>query len=213
MTGDFVEGIAVNNGSEAIPYSNGFGSYNAQNIYSTGVAGLQASLDGENFVGGGGNLNFTITGSPQSVGLALFSLSIGGQECTSSIAAEGASVSSLNCNSALITGDFFDGVPVNNASISISYSYGIDNYGSQIFNSSGITGLTASMPSVTFQSGGGTIQLLVNGTSSQPGIAFFNLNIGRQSCIIEVSVYGPSDHTCGTRNVHNELLEYGSMKD
>jgi uncharacterized protein (TIGR02145 family) len=213
VTGDFVEDIAVNNGLVAIPYTNGFGSYNAQNIYSTGVVGLQASLDGENFVGGGGNLNFAITGTPQSVGIASFSLSIGGQECTFSIAVEEANVSSLNCNNAVISGDFFDGVPVNNASISISYSNGIGNYGSQIFNSSGITGLTASMPSGTFQSGVGTIFLTVSGTPSQPGVAYFNLSIGGQTCIVQVAILDATEHTCGTSGIHNPNLEYGSMTD
>lgn len=213
VTGVFVEDVQVTNGTVSIPYTNGFGSFDSQIINSSGVTGLVASLDGENFVSGSGNLNFVITGTPQSVGIASFSLSIGGQECIFSIAVEGASISSLNCSNAVITGDFFDGVPVNNASISISYSNGIGNYGSQIVNSSGVTGLTASMSSGTFQSGGGTIQLLVSGTSSQPGIAFFSLNIGGQSCSIEVPIYGPSDHSCGTPSVHNPFLEYGSMTD
>ena len=213
VTGVYVEDVQVTNGAVSIPYTNGFGSYDSQSIYSTGVTGLIASIDEENFVSGSGNLNFVITGTPQSVGIASFSLSIGGQECTFSITVGGANVSSLNCSNAVITGDFFDGVPVNNASISISYSNGIGNYYSQGFNSLGVTGLTAIMPNGTFQSGGGTIQLVVSGTSSQPGIASFNLFIGGQYCIIEVPVYGTSEHTCGTPNVHNELLEYGSLTD
>jgi uncharacterized protein (TIGR02145 family) len=39
------------------------------------------------------------------------------------------------------------------------------------------------------------------------------LNLGGQNCSIDIPVNGPSEHTCGTENVHNPLLEYGSMTD
>ena len=68
------------------------GPYLAQNINSTGVVGLTATLEDDYFsqVGGwGGNgsgsLTFEVTGTPTSVGNALFSLNIGGQTCSVSL--------------------------------------------------------------------------------------------------------------------------------
>jgi uncharacterized protein (TIGR02145 family) len=213
LTGEFVEGIEVSNGSVTISYANAFGSYNSQSIFSTGVTGLLASLNGDDYSNGTGSLNFVITGIPQSTGIASFSLSIGGQECSFDLVVQGASVEFLNCSNAVITGDFFDGVSVNNASISISYSSGIGNYDSQVISSTGVNGLSATLASGTFLSGGGSIQLIVTGTPSQPGLAIFSINIGGQNCVLQLTVSDLSEHTCGTPGVHNSSIGYSSMFD
>lgn len=57
--------------------------YDALTIQSTGVTGLTASLDAGTFNVNGGELEFTITGTPQGTagGDAIFAITIGGQSC------------------------------------------------------------------------------------------------------------------------------------
>jgi uncharacterized protein (TIGR02145 family) len=70
----------------SVPYTGGNGaSYNTQTITSTGVFGLTATLGGGNFATGAGTLNYKISGTPSSSGIANFLLSIGGQTCSISI--------------------------------------------------------------------------------------------------------------------------------
>ena len=75
-------GIAATNVSLSVPYIGGAGgSYGAQNIASTGVAGLTAHLAAGNFAFGDSSLLITITGTPATSGTAYFGLNIGGQVC------------------------------------------------------------------------------------------------------------------------------------
>ena len=75
-------GIAATNVSVSVPYTGGAGgSYSAQNIASTGVAGLTAHLAAGNFAFGGSSLLITITGTPATSDTAYFGLNIGGQVC------------------------------------------------------------------------------------------------------------------------------------
>ena len=75
-------GVVASNVSVRVPYTGGAGgSYNAQNISSTGVTGLTATLSAGNFAFGDDSLRFTITGTPSSAGTAYFGLNIGGQVC------------------------------------------------------------------------------------------------------------------------------------
>jgi hypothetical protein len=65
-----------------IPYSGAFGgTHNGQTVTSTGVTGLTATLAAGTFAIGSGNLTYTITGTPSSVGLASFAINIGGKTC------------------------------------------------------------------------------------------------------------------------------------
>lgn len=69
-----------------IPYSGGNGgSHTGQVVSSAGVLGLTATLGDGAFANGSGNLNYVITGTPTSSGIATFSLNIGGQICTLSL--------------------------------------------------------------------------------------------------------------------------------
>lgn len=81
--GGLSEGLEASGVTTFIPYSgaNG-GEFDKLVINSTGVTGLTATLEAGNFTTGSGNLVFTITGTPSSVGTANFNLSIGGQTCS-----------------------------------------------------------------------------------------------------------------------------------
>ena len=66
-----------------IAYTGGNGlSYSDQEVNSTGVTGLTATLSAGNFATGAGSLTYTITGTPASDGTASFAINIGGQTCS-----------------------------------------------------------------------------------------------------------------------------------
>lgn len=75
---------AASNVKSKIIYAKSNGTpYDALTIQSTGVTGLTASLDAGTFDVNGGELEFTITGTPQGTagGDAIFAITIGGQSC------------------------------------------------------------------------------------------------------------------------------------
>jgi uncharacterized protein (TIGR02145 family) len=78
----------LNQGSEAIgvttsiQYTGGNGAiYNSQEIESSGVLGLIATLAGGNLALGNGSIILTISGVPTNTGVASFTLNLGGQIC------------------------------------------------------------------------------------------------------------------------------------
>jgi uncharacterized protein (TIGR02145 family) len=77
---------AASNVSFLISYSGGNGRpYSSQSISSTGVVGLTATLQVGSFATGNGSLIFIVSGTPSSLGNALFSLNIAGQICSGSM--------------------------------------------------------------------------------------------------------------------------------
>jgi uncharacterized protein (TIGR02145 family) len=86
LNGSLNNGAIASNVSFGITYSGGNGgSYSAQSISSTSVVGLTATLQTGSFATGNGSLTFTVSGTPSSVGNALFSLTIAGQVCSVSM--------------------------------------------------------------------------------------------------------------------------------
>jgi len=82
-TGTLTSGTAANGVSTAISYTGGnAGTYSAQNVASTGVTGLSASLAAGTLANGNGSVTYTITGTPASAGTASFAITIGGQSCS-----------------------------------------------------------------------------------------------------------------------------------
>jgi len=66
-----------------VPYSGGNGgTYNEQNVTSTGVSGLTATLKAGNFENGNGVLTYEVSGTPISSGVASFEINVGGKSCT-----------------------------------------------------------------------------------------------------------------------------------
>jgi uncharacterized protein (TIGR02145 family) len=86
LTGNLISGSAATGVSVSVPYTAGNGGfYAAQNISSTGVTGLTASITQGLFASGTGNLVYTISGTPSASGTASFTLNIGGQTCALSL--------------------------------------------------------------------------------------------------------------------------------
>ncbi len=127
------------------------------------------------------------------------------------------SVSQLNCNSATHNGTLIQGIFAQNVTTTISYSGGNGAYyGTQNIPSFGVEGLTATLNFGNLSNGDGAITLTISGAPSSQGIAYFTLSFGGITCYISRSVsqfpVGIS-HSCGTPNIHNPALAYGTMTD
>jgi hypothetical protein len=81
-TGTLYNTIAASGTSSSITYTGGNGGiYAAQSITSTGVTGLTATLAEGTLNSGNGTLTLTISGTPNSSGVASFTLAIGNKTC------------------------------------------------------------------------------------------------------------------------------------
>jgi hypothetical protein len=190
--GTLTEGEPTSGVSSEISYTGGNGgTYNGQTVNSTGITGLTATLNAGTFANGSGSLTYTISGTPNSSGAASFVLSIGGQTCNLNRTVDlpiGA-ITSLNCASATNNGTLTEGEPASGVSSEISYTGGNGGtFNGQTVNSTGVTGLTATLVAGTFANGTGTITYTITGAPSAPGTASFTLNIGGVICDLNVQV-------------------------
>ena len=101
------------------------------------------------------------------------------------------SIGALNCGSATVTGNLISGTLASGVSASIPYTVGNGGYfAAQSVSSTGVTGLTAAISQGLFASGSGNLVYTISGTPSASGTASFVLNIGGQTCNLNITVYG-----------------------
>lgn len=82
-TGTLISGVAASDVTGKIFYGGGNGLVHyGQQVASTGVTGLTATLNPGTFNVGTGSLTYTISGTPSGAGTASFGVNIGGQICT-----------------------------------------------------------------------------------------------------------------------------------
>ena len=128
---------------------------------------------------------------------------------------QAASVTTLNCSGATNNGTLIRSTAATNVSSSISYTGGNGgSYESQIINSTGVTGLTATLNEGVLATGSGNISLTITGTPASAGTASFLLNIGGQTCTLNRTVTLPvADFDYGFVNnvfTHNGILTSGT---
>ena len=191
ITGLAVSGEAASGVSASVPYTDGNGgAHTGQTVASTGVTGLTATLGAGSFASGAGNLSYAITGTPSSAGTASFALNIGGQTCTLAVTvvAPGA-ISALNCSGNTVAGTLSSGQAASGVSASVPYTGGNGGpHSGQTVSSTGVTGLTATLSAGNFASGAGNLSYAITGTPASVGTASFALNIGGQTCTLNVIV-------------------------
>ncbi|MBU6158274.1 MAG: hypothetical protein KGP35_04495, partial [Bacteroidetes bacterium] len=201
-SGFLVSGVPTSGISIGIPYSGGNGgTYGTQSISSTGVTGLTATRTAGTLevVTGArvADIFYTISGTPSIDGIANFLLSLGGQSCTVSLTVHlpPAAVTSLNCGAATHSGTLTAGTPATGASSIIAYTGGNGGtYAAQTINSTGVTGLTATLTGGLLARGAGTLNLNISGTPTpgMSGNATFTLNFGGQTCTFTRTVSLPA---------------------
>jgi hypothetical protein len=187
--GSLIQGIAASGVSSVVSYTGGTGgSHYGQTVTSTGVTGLTATLTSGNFEIGSGTLTYTITGTPSSSGTASFALNIGGQTATLTRTVDPGLVNSLNVSSPVNNGSIFGGYSASGTS-KISYTGGNGGpHSGQTVNSTGVTGLTATLASGNFAVGGGVLTFTITGTGTTTGTASFALNLGGQTATLAIEV-------------------------
>lgn len=214
--GTLLNGTVASGVSSVIPYTGGNGgSHGGQIVASTGVTGLTATLAAGSFVNGNGTLTYTITGTPNTVGTASFAINIGGQTCTltRTVTAAPGAVISLNCAGATNIGTLAQGAAASGVSSSIPYTGGNGGaHNGQTVASTGVTGLTATLPAGNFANGNGSLTYTITGTPSGVGNANFAINIGGQSCTLTRPVVAGSvgSINCGAA-INNGILTQGTV--
>ncbi len=189
--GTLIASVAASGVNSVVPYTGGNGGlHNGQTVTSTGITGLTATLSTGSFASGAGNLTYTITGTPSGAGTANFALNIGGQTCTlSRTVFVAGTITALNCASATNSGTLTAGVSASGVTSIVPYTGGTSGaHLGQTVNSTGVTGLTATLPSGTFVVGSGTLTYTITGTATSAGTASFALNIGGRTCTLTRTV-------------------------
>jgi hypothetical protein len=110
-------------------------------------------------------------------------------------------VATLDCAGAFHSGTLTSGQVAIGVSSDVAYTGGIAGpHNGQIVNSTGVTGLTATLSSGSFVNGSGVVTYQISGTPAASGTASFALNIGSQTCTLIRSVVAPP-FVCGSSQV------------
>jgi hypothetical protein len=110
-------------------------------------------------------------------------------------------ITSLSCGTALLTGSLMSNQAANGVSVSVPYTGGnAAQYNAQSINSTGVTGLTATLSVGYFADGPGNLVYAITGTPTSSGTASFALTIGGQSCSftspVQVNLYPANSVFC-----------------
>jgi uncharacterized protein (TIGR02145 family) len=105
-------------------------------------------------------------------------------------------ITSLNCSSVSNTGTLTSGSSASGVSFFIPYSGGNGGiHDGQVVNSTGVTGLTATLNSNFFANGSGSLIYNITGTPTSSGTANFAINIAGKTCTISRTVNAPAQAT------------------
>jgi hypothetical protein len=181
-----------------VPYVGGNGSAYpiGSAIASSGVLGLTATLNAGTLANGSGNLVYKITGTPTSAGNALFTISFGGKSCAITLGVNNSTpyIGGLACFGAVFSSTPIRNVPyVGTATVLYASGNGASYPAGSPIQSTGVTGLTATLVAGTLQNGAGSSGNLVYNISGTPIVttissATFALNFGTLGCGITVGV-------------------------
>jgi hypothetical protein len=117
------------------------------------------------------------------------------------------SITALNCGSATNNGTLTSGTAASGVSSLVPYTGGNGGtHNGQTVNSTGVSGLTATLAAGTFANGVGSLTYTISGTPSASGTASFALNIGGQSCNILLNVI-PNNLSIGS-NFGGGIVSY-----
>jgi uncharacterized protein (TIGR02145 family) len=103
------------------------------------------------------------------------------------------SLSAISCSGAVLYGSLEPGAAASGVSVKVPYTGGNGGaHSGQTATSTGVTGLTATLAAGNFATGADSLTYTISGTPSGAGTASFALNIGGQSCTLELTVAVPA---------------------
>ena len=111
-------------------------------------------------------------------------------------------ITTLSCGTATMTGSLTSNQAANGVSVSVPYTGGNGaQYAAQSVTSTGVLGLTATLPIGYLAAGSGNSMYIISGTPTTSGTATFAITLGGQSCLITMSVgVGLGQYQAGTVN-------------
>jgi gliding motility-associated-like protein len=182
----------VYNGVMILPYLTGNGAYFlGLNLPSSGVSGLNLSLQPGKLANGNGSVELVIKGTPADTGLATFNLTFGTKTCTFNLPVTilEPKISTLNCGSIVVNPKDVGSKLEYSGVVTVSYQGGNNRKSYPVdIASSVVKGLTLKADSILLNSTGGTLSFNLTGTPDTAGIAFFPLTIGEKTCNVMVKV-------------------------
>jgi uncharacterized protein (TIGR02145 family) len=197
------DGVRVNNTQTNVgTFSNSATNYGAGVKFGDQLmlpaAGNRGSNNGALYVRGNSGLYWSSTGSGSFNAWFLY-FSSSGAASTGNTRTYGLSVrcvadipgtvGSLDCSGATITGSLTNGQAASGVSASVPYTGGDGGFHSgQTVASTGVTGLTATLSGGNFANGAGNLSYAITGTPASGGTASFALNIGGQTCTLDIFV-------------------------
>ena len=201
-------------------------SFSSSDLSLSGVGGLTVGTPTANpsLSSGSITLNsgddvivtYPITGTFGSSGTLIGDWKKLGLTCTKEVIVEpDATITSLdNCDNPNITGSLTEGEDASGVSADINYSGGNGGeYSDQSIASTGVTGLTASLPAGSVANGnGGTLTYTISGTPSTDGVANFAISIGGESCTFSINVATNDPIIASLDNCNNPNVS-GSFKE
>ena len=102
------------------------------------------------------------------------------------------SIATLNCAGAAVSGSLQLNQLASGVSVSVPFTGGNGGaHDGQVVSSTGVTDLTATLSPGGFAEGSGSITYTITGTPATGGTASFALNIGGQTCTLDVTVSSP----------------------
>jgi uncharacterized protein (TIGR02145 family) len=103
------------------------------------------------------------------------------------------SIQSIDCGGATNNGTLTANSPANGVSSLIVYTGGNGgSFNAQTINSTGVTGLTATLSAGSLANGNGTLTYTLSGTPASSGTATFEINIGGKTCAISRTIVQPT---------------------
>jgi hypothetical protein len=102
---------------------------------------------------------------------------------------EGFAISTFDSVGIINTGTLYAGMQVTNASTSIPYTLGYGGtYPTLSINSTGVTGLTATLEGGTLMNSSGVLNFIITGAPNTNGIASFTINVGGKTFVFTRTV-------------------------
>ena len=119
------------------------------------------------------------------------------------------SISTINC-SGTDNGTLVNGVAASSVNSILSYTGGnAGTHNGQAVNSTGVTGLTATLSNGTFTSSTGNLTYTIAGTPTSSGTASFAINIGGQTCTLTRTVSAGAIASINCSGTDNGILSNG----
>jgi gliding motility-associated-like protein len=169
-----------------LSYKGGNGTdFTGFKLSSTGVTGLNLTLQDGKLAFGDGSIELMVEGVPSDTGKAIFNLAFGTKACIVELPVTLLlpKLSSIDCNNSQLTPDDLGKDVEYTGVLKIKYQGGNNGkVGPLTLSSTGVAGLTLKGDSLRLNPMGGTLSYTVTGKPTSTGVAGFTITVGDKTC-------------------------------